>query len=267
MARRPTARRPRPAPLTRASSSSEAPVNAAARRLAELAAEAQRAAQTYARDSGLDKKAAAAATATQKAAAAAAEEAAQRARTLQMRLEREHGLSRRWERMRRRADEAVADADAKWGVRRRLRSAADTAQRRWPAVKARGQAFFATPAGQAVGVVALVLAITSGALWSMLSLLWVAWWFLIPVNLYMAERRRGEARKAQAQAAQQAQRQQQQQASGSGFWGAFGGRGGQASGGGASGAGRYSSAADSGPVIDAEYTVIEPPQDDSARRR
>jgi hypothetical protein len=249
----PTQKRRRVAIAARASSN-EAPVNAAARRMAELAAEAQRAAQKYARDSGLDKKAASAAKEAQKVAERAAEEAAQQARTFSMKLEREHALSRRWERLKKRAEETIADADANWGVRRKVRSAVDTAQRRWPALKARANEFFATPAGQAAAVGLLVALVASGALWSLLSLLWVAWWFLIPVNLYMAEKKKGEMRK-------QAQEQAQQQAQSSPFGGAWGRPFGGGGGGGSSGD-RYSG---SGPVIDAEYTVIE--EDDKRRRR
>lgn len=250
-----------PPPPRASNNQGEAPVNAAARRLAELAAEAQRAAQKYARDTGLDKRAASAAKEAQKAAAAAAEEAAQAARTYQMKLEREHGLSRRWERLKKRADEAIADADANWGVRRRARSAIDTARRRWPALKARASAFLATPAGQAAAVAFLVVLIASGALWSMLSLLWVAWWFLIPFNLYMAEKKRGEVRKQAAQAQAQAQQQASSPFGGAGwpFGGASSGGGG---GGGGAGGDRFSG---SGPVIDAEYTVIE--EDGGARKK
>lgn len=251
----PTQKRRRVLAIARASNQNEAPVNAATRRLAELAAEAQRAAQKYARDSGLDKKAADAAKEAQKMAERATEEAAQQARTFSMKLEREHALSRRWERLKKRVDEAIADADANWGVRRKFRSAVDTAQRRWPALKARANEFFATPAGQATAVALLVVLIASGALWSLLSLLWVAWWFLIPVNLYMAEKKKGEMRR-------QAQEQQAQQAS------PFGGAWGRPFGGGGNG-GSSSSSSDrysgSGPVIDAEYTVIE--EDDKRRRR
>jgi ATP-dependent Clp protease ATP-binding subunit ClpA len=239
----PTTKRPRVAVAARASNNNnQAPINAAAQRLSQMAAEAQRAAQKYARERGLDKKAAAAADEAAKTARAASESAAESWRTFSMRVEREHGVSRRLDKLKRRAEEKLADADAKWRVRRRLRSAADTARRRWPALKAKAGEFLATPSGQVAAVGALVVLIASGALWSLLSLAWVLWWFLIPFNLY-----RAEAQKRERVAAQQQQQQQQQAASRGGgpFWG-----------GGSRASSSPSPAADRGPVIDAEYTVL-----------
>jgi hypothetical protein len=218
-----------------------------------MAADAQKKAQQYVRDSGLDKKAAATAKEAAEAAAAAAEAAAQSARTAAMRIDAEHGVSRRLARLRKRTEEAIADADAQYGVRRRARSALDTARRRWPALKSEATAFFQTPLGQAAAVAGLVVLIASGALWSLLSLLWVVWWFAIPVNLFMAERKKQEARQA-AQAAQD--RAAAQAAGGGGFWGAFGGGGGAAGAGGRGGRGASSSSSGGAPVIDAEYTVL-----------
>lgn len=210
--------------------------------MAEMAREAQRAAERYARDNGLDKKAAEVAEQTKKSAAAASEAAAEQWRTFSFRVEREHGVSQRVGKLRRRVEEALADADAQFGVRRKLRSAADTAKRRWPAVRERASVFLATPTGQAVAVGALVLLIASGALWSLLSLAWVFWWFLIPINLYRAEAQKRQRQEAAAQqAAQQAQR---------GPWGGAWGGGGGGSG------GRSSPSTDRGPVIDAEYTTL-----------
>jgi Flp pilus assembly protein TadB len=225
-----------------------------------LAADAKRAALRYVRENGLDKKAAAAAKDAAAAATSAAEVAAQQMRTAGVRLDREHDLSPRLARLRRRADEAIADADSSWGVRRRARALADGSRRRWPALRAKAAAFFATPLGQACAVGGLVVLIASGALWSLLSLAWALWWLAIPANLFLAERRRREARR-QAQAQSDRAEADARRAAAGPFWGAFGGGGGGGPFGGqqqqrAGAAAGASGGGDRGPVIDAEYTTL-----------
>ncbi|KAK9807827.1 hypothetical protein WJX72_010389 [[Myrmecia] bisecta] len=155
--------------------------------------------------------------------------------------------------------EGAESIDTQLGIRRRLRIAAEDAQRKWPLWRKRYNDFIRTPVGRVMFGAFIFWLVYSGlairlvqiVFWTM----WLAPFFLIPIANKFGRKMQNEMA-AQA-AAQQAARQRAANPFRSAFFGSRPGpSAGPAGPAGRSRASRYEQA-DAGPIIDAEWTTID----------
>ncbi len=184
-------------------------------------------------------------------------------------LHSEYDLQGKADSASKRVQEATADIDQQWGVRRRIRAAAADVRQRLPTWKRKIGAFSATQEGKAAALVLFVVLLSTGALWSVLNLAWLLWWVSLPVGFLMADQARKEAATAAATAA--AESEQRRREAASPFASFFGGRGrgpGGSSarrGGSSGGSGGRVYADQDGPVVDAQWVSLD--DDGSYKRR
>jgi hypothetical protein len=147
--------------------------------------------------------------------------------------------------------------DTRFGVKRRLRNIQDDVQRKWPIWRKKYTEFSRTLPGQAMILAFVFFLFSSGIIWKLLNLLFIAWW-LAPFLFLLVGRFSPKASDAAARrrAQQEEQRRRQSDFLRTAFFGQQRQRGPGGGPGGPSDAGgrrKY----DDGPVIDVEATTID----------
>lgn len=178
-----------------------------------------------------------------------AQSAAQRTYT---RLDSEYNIQDKVSTASRRVEESLRDADQEWGVRRKFRSSREYLKRNVPMWKNKARDFLSTPQGKVAAVVAVFMLVQLPIFWQIVNTLLLLWWASIPISLLMVGMaQQNEQKKMQAQQAARARKAanpfsdiftQARSSTRPGRGQQGGGRKGQSD----------------GPIIDADYTVIDP---------
>lgn len=182
-----------------------------------------------------------------------------------VKLDSEYSISDKAQKAARKAEEAAKDLDQKYSVRRRIRGAVETVQRKWPVWSKQFSEFSETWYGKVVIILGVFLLFSSAIFWKVINFVLLLWWLSVPLSFLAIDvirRQQAERVAAQERARQRAANPfaDMFRASTSSYASS-----GYSSRGTSAGGSSRSYRQQDGPVIDAEWTSLD--EDGSPRKK
>eukprot|EP00798_Chlamydomonas_sp_ICE-L_P022157 gene22157-29221_t len=168
------------------------------------------------------------------------------------RLDNEYQVQDKAASANRKVRETFRDVDQQYGIRRKFKNFAEYMGRTTPVWRKRAGEFLSTPIGKATAFLTVACLIQLPAFWRVVNTMLLMWWACIPISLISI----GLAQRGAAQRVAAAQQTESQRAANP-FADILSGRGRNQGKSGSQGKGG-SKRSSEGPIIDADFTIIDP---------